>query len=374
MAEKLTWNLMDVIRATGGNLIYGVETTPIDGISIDSRTTAKGDLFIAIVGAHHDGHDHCISGMRKGQKGTIINRSATLELPHDNWRQQGYFCVAVEDTTLALGDLAAYNCRRSGLPVVAITGSTGKTSTQQMTTAIMQQQYNVLAPKGNFNNEIGLPLTLLDLSSDHTMAVLELGMNHFGEIQRLAEICRPDIGMITNVGPVHLEGVGSIEGVAQAKGELMEYVKPGGTMVLFADDPHLQRLAKQCHHNTLFFGFTETADVGAEEIRSDIHQTSFTLRILEARIGITLHVPGRFMVANALSAAAAGYLMGLSLEQIREGLRRFRPSKRRLDLITTTTGIHLIDDTYNANPTSMAAALSLLSQLKGNNRGIFCVW
>ena len=371
MAEKLIWNAQKIIEATGGVLQYGSYDASFTGISIDSRTTSHGDLFVAIVGTNHDGHRYAVDGITLGQKGVIINKSTEIDLPHEKWRKEGFFCIAVKNTTRALGDLAAYNLKRAGLPVVAITGSNGKTSTRRMTLAVMQQKFRVLSPQGNLNNEIGLPLTLLECRYDHTLAVLELGMNHFGEIRRLAEICKPDIGVITNVGPAHLEGVGSIDGVAQAKGELLEHIKPDGTVVLNADDIHLRHLATHCDHKILFFGFSKTADVGAENVDYGHLDTSFTLRLPQARIGVRLHTPGQFMVANALAAAANGYLMGLSPEQICTGLESYRSQKGRLDISVTSLGINLIDDTYNANPASMVAMLELLSQTKGSKRAIF---
>jgi UDP-N-acetylmuramoyl-tripeptide--D-alanyl-D-alanine ligase len=371
MAEKLVWTARKVMEATGGVLQYGSYDTSFTGISIDSRTTSHGDLFIAIVGTNHDGHRHAVDGITIGQKGVIINGDTEVDLPHEKWRKEGFLCITVENTIQALGNLAAYNLKRAGLPVVAITGSNGKTSTRRMTQAVMQQKFCVLSPHGNLNNEIGLPLTLLECCYDHTLAVLELGMNHFGEIKRLAQICKPDIGVITNVGPAHLEGVGSIEGVAQAKGELLEHIKPNGTVVLNADDIHLRRLVAHCDHKILLFGFSKTADVGAENIYYGRLDTSFTLRLPQTRIGVTLHAPGQFMVANALAAAASGYLMGLLPEQIRTGLESYRSQKGRLDISVTSLGINLIDDTYNANPASMTAVLELLSQIKGSKRGIF---
>lgn len=371
MAEKLNWTAAQAAAATKGKLIYGPADGIFSGVSIDSRTTACGDLFIAIVGPNHDGHNHAVKGVARGQKGVVINHAANIALPHDQWRQKGHICIEVEDTTRALGDMAAFNRKRAGFPVVAITGSNGKTSTRRMTLAVMQQKFCVLSTQGNLNNEIGLPLTLLNTDCDHNLAVLELGMNHFGEIRRLAQICRPDIGVITNVGPAHLEGLGSVAGVARAKGELLEYIKPGGKVILNGDDDHLKALAEKSSHDVIFFGFANNADVGAESITYGPTQTVFTLRLPHGRIEATLNVPGRFMVLNALAAAAGGFLMGLSPEQISAGLSAFTARKGRLDITTTDAGVNLIDDTYNANPASMTAALELLAQLKGKDRGIF---
>ncbi len=371
MKKEFALSANEAVSATGGELLYGLETTSFSRVSIDSRTTVKGDLFVAIIGAAHDGHNHAAKGVSLGQKGLIINRSAQIELPHDQWRQAGYFCIAVEDTTRALGDLAAFIRKKTRLPVVAITGSNGKTSTRRMTTAVMQQKFDVLATEGNFNNEIGLPLTLFKYEPSHKLAVLELGMNHFGEIRRLAQICRPDIGVITNVGPAHLEGLGSVEGVAQAKGELLEFLSPGAKIVLNQDDPYVSALADRCSHEVLFFGFSESADIRAESLKYEPHRTLFTLRLPHGAIDVTLNVPGKFMVANALAAAACGFLMGVPIRQIADALADFTSRSGRMDIVKTPAGIHLIDDTYNANPASMAAALELLAEIREKQRSFF---
>ncbi len=371
MTNKFALGVEEAVSATGGELLYGSQHTSFSSVSIDSRTTVKGDLFVAVIGAAHDGHTHAVKGVTLGQKGLIINRSNPTELPHEQWRQAGYFCIAVEDTTRALGDLAAFLREKTQLPVVAITGSNGKTSTRRMTTAVVRQKFDVLATQGNFNNEIGLPLTLLKYQPANNLAVLELGMNHFGEIRRLAQICRPDIGVITNVGPAHLEGLGSLEGVAQAKGELLESLRPGAKVVLNQDDPYVRALADRCPHKVLFFGFSESADIRAESPIYEPHRTLFTLRLPHGSVDVTLNVPGKFMVANALAASACGFLMGVSPQQISTGLANFVSRSGRMDIVETPIGIHLIDDTYNANPASMAAALELLSEIRGKQRSFF---
>jgi UDP-N-acetylmuramoyl-tripeptide--D-alanyl-D-alanine ligase len=371
MGEKFKWTLSDILKATGGHLAYGNESCRFSAVAIDSRTIGADDLFVAIRGTVHDGHRFAAEVIQKGVRGLLIQRETAFNLPHATWRDQGITCVRVTDTTHALGDLAAYNRQRAGIPVVAITGSNGKTSTRKMTTAVMQRKFRVLAPQGNFNNDIGLPLTLLACEDDHGLAVLELGMNHFGEIRRLGEICRPNIGLITNIGPAHLEGVGSIEGVAQAKGELLEEVAADGTLVLNAEDEHLRRLATQTDRRVVYFGFSEKAEVRAESLRDEAGGTRFRLILPTGNISVRLALPGRFMILNALAAAAAGHLMGLSPDQIKDGLEHFEPARGRINILKSAGGIQVIDDTYNANLASMQAALDLLAHLKGKRRGIF---
>jgi UDP-N-acetylmuramoyl-tripeptide--D-alanyl-D-alanine ligase len=239
-----------------------------------------------------------------------------------------------------------------------------------MIAAVLSRKHAVLTPEGNLNNEIGLPLTLLRLSTAHAWGVVELGMNHPGEIGYLAGICLPDIGIITNIGPAHLEGVGSLEGVMRAKGELLEKLGSERTAVLNGDDPLTLRLAKERKGGVLLFGESREADVRAEAVRTEGAGSRFTLRLPGEAIEVALSVPGRFTVVNALAAAAVGHLAGLSGSEIREGLRLFRGVKGRLNLIEIENGVHLIDDTYNANPGSMKAAISTLRSLKRDGRAI----
>jgi UDP-N-acetylmuramoyl-tripeptide--D-alanyl-D-alanine ligase len=278
--------------------------------------------------------------------------------------------IDVKDTTRALGDLAGFNRQRAGVSVVAITGSNGKTSTKEMTTAVVSRRYRTLSTSGNLNNEIGLPLTLLKLEPLHRWAVLELGMNHAGEIRRLAEICRPDVGIITNIGRAHLEGLGSLDGVMRAKGELLEKIKPGGTAVLNADDPRVLELAKKTALGVTFFGLSDNAAVRALAVKSAPATVRFRLILPAEEIGITLAATGRFMVSNALAAAAVGLTLGLSAAEIKAGRENFKTLGGRMNIIQTRKKVSIVDDTYNANPASMQAAIAALGELKGKSRGI----
>ena len=289
------------------------------------------------------------------------------------WQRKGVACVTVSNTTKALGDLAAFNRKRTDVSIVAITGSNGKTSTRKMTAGVVARRFCTLSTRGNLNNEIGLPLTLLDLNLDHQWAVVELGMNRPGEIRRLAEICSPDVGVITNIGPAHLEGLGSLDAVMKAKGELLEKINPVGTAALNADDHRLLQLADYTSVNVLLFGLSEKAVIRALSIREKDEGLSFILALPEEKISVDLKTPASFMVSNALAAAAVGYLLGLTAKEIKDGLEDFKPVKGRMNILKTRKRIHIIDDTYNANPGSMAAAIKTLKTLKGNNRGILVV-
>jgi UDP-N-acetylmuramoyl-tripeptide--D-alanyl-D-alanine ligase len=283
----------------------------------------------------------------------------------------GVACIAVADTTRALGDMAAFNRRRSQASVVGITGSNGKTTTRQFTTIVVSQQFNILATAGNFNNDIGLPLTLLGLEPDHQWAVVELGTNNPGEIARLADICAPDIGVITNIGPAHLEGLGSIEGVSREKGSLLNSLRKNGKAVLNADDPRVLQLARQTRNQVILYGLSAEAAVRATDVQEQAEAISFILNISGESVSIRLNSPGRFMVTNALAAAAVGYQLGLSCSTIKAGLEAFTPVSGRMNILHTSNEIHIIDDTYNANPDSMQAALATLQTMRAGSRGIF---
>ena len=362
--RKIPWTTAEILEATKGVLLCGDIKHTFEGVCIDSRTISANELFIAIKGNVHDGHSFASNVISSGVRGLIISDDTGTD-----WQGKDIVCVKVNDTTKALGDLASFNRRRTDISVVAITGSNGKTTTKEMTASVVSTRYKTLSTKGNFNNEIGLPLTLLDLKNSHQWAVLELGMNRPGEIDRLGEICIPDIGVITNIGFAHLEGLGSIEGVMNAKGELLKRIKPEGTAVFNADDSRLLYLSTKTSRKVLYFGLSEDARIKALNVNETTTGISFTLVLPEERIPIELRVHGGFMVSNALAAASVGYIIGLSSEEIKAGLESFQPVKGRINIFDVR-GVHIIDDTYNANPDSMEAAIRILSSLKGNSRGI----
>jgi UDP-N-acetylmuramoyl-tripeptide--D-alanyl-D-alanine ligase len=365
-----TWSGADIVTATGGRVVCGEPSSRFSGVGIDSRLLGDDALYVAIVGKIHDGHGFCREVVDAGGTGVLVNENTLGGLPMAEWRERSILCVAVPDTTRALGDMAAFHRRRQPARIVAITGSCGKTSTRNMTAQVLGRQFRTLASRKNFNNEIGLPLTLLAMESSHQWGVAELGMNNPGEIDRLGEICRPDIGVITNVGAAHLEGLGTVENVAAAKAELLPAVKPDGTTILNADDFRVRAMAEEAVGTVLFFGESDDAAVRAENISPSGSGTAFDLILPTGRIPVFLRVPGRFMVANALAAAAVGHVAGLSPEEIRAGLEAFEAVAGRMRIVETVSGVHIIDDTYNANPVSMDAAISTLAAVKGEERGI----
>ena len=371
MIKPVTWPCSRILEAVRGELLYGAPERLFEGISIDSRTLSRGDLFVAIKGQNYDGHDFIADAVESGAAGLLVSRSEIAGAAYNRWASKGIVCLAAENTIAALGDLAVLNRKRTGVSVVAITGSNGKTTTKEMTAAVLSRRFGTLATKGNYNNEIGLPLTMFRITASHKWAVLELGMNRPGEIGRLAGICRPDIGVITNIGTAHLEGFNSIEGIARAKGELLEHIEKNGTAVLNADDPRLLGLAGKIQKDLLLFGFHENAAVRARNIKQEAFGFSFSLELPGERIFVNLKAHSPVFVSNALAAAAAGHLAGLNAGEIRSGLEDFQPVKGRMSIIKTRRGFHIIDDTYNANPCSMKAAINALKSLKGQGRGIF---
>lgn len=367
----IPWTTREIIEATAGELVCGDLQHGFSKIFIDSRMTADDGVFVAICGENHDGHTFLPAVVDQGGRGLVVKREKIEQLPLAAWKTMGVVCIAVADTTRALGDLAAFHRRRSPASVVGITGSNGKTTTRQFTASVVAQQYSTLATAGNFNNQIGLPLTLLGLAPGHQWAVVELGTNNPGEIARLADICSPDIGVITNIGPAHLEGLGSIEGVAREKGSLLDGLRKDGTAVLNADDARILQLARQTRRRVVLYGLSAKAAVRATEVQQHEAGISFTLNMADEKIAIRLNTVGSFMVTNALAAAAVGYRLGLSGSAIKAGLEAFIPVSGRMNILHTAKGIHIIDDTYNANPDSMQVALSTLKRMRAGSRGIF---
>ncbi|MEA3428055.1 MAG: UDP-N-acetylmuramoyl-tripeptide--D-alanyl-D-alanine ligase, partial [Thermodesulfobacteriota bacterium] len=356
------------LDATKGDMLSGDIKSAFSGISIDSRSISVDEVFVAIRGNIYDGFSFAGNIIKQGVRGLLINKDHANSLPYEEWRKKGVVCIAVKDTIKAMGDLARFNRKRTDVSVVAITGSNGKTTTKDMTAAVVARKFCTLSTMGNLNNEIGLPLTLLRLCRCHEWAVLELGMNSPGEIESLADICLPDIGIITNINHSHLEGLGSIEGIMRAKGELLEKIRPDGTAVLNADDRRVVDLANKTSRDVLFYGLSNSAAIRAESVIDKEHGVSFTLVLPSEAVSINLWVFGDFMVSNTLAAAAVGYLLGQSALEIKAGLEDFRPANGRMNILIIGK-VHIIDDTYNANPDSMKAAIKTLKSLKGGNRG-----
>lgn len=364
---KLTFK--EIINAVNGKVVYGRPEGFFSGVSTDTRTIKAGELFIALKGENFDGHEFVEKAIEKGASGAIVNRGRGGVTP-----PLQKFIIEVEDTLKALGDIAMLWREKHPIPVVAITGSNGKTTTKEMVTLILSQKYRVLKTEGNLNNLIGLPLTVLKIDDSHDLAVLELGMNTFGEITRLSEICKPDIALITNVGSGHLEGLGSIEGVAKAKGEILKSLKPDGTFVVNADDPYIKDIAKGWKGNLVSFGI-DSAGADVKTLFTDYSccygsGVTVSMNVKGKPLTAKLMGLGQHNVYNASAAAAVGVAVGIGHEDIRKGLEGWRPFKGRFELHRLENGVNLIDDTYNANPNSVAMALKTLADVKGAGRGI----
>ena len=352
----------DIIKATAGEVIQGKADVHFEGISTDSRTVVKGNLFLALIGEKFNGHDFLTDVVQKGASGLVIQRSELGRL--------GPGCgaaavIVVEDTLKALGDIAHFWRKLFSIPLLAITGSAGKTTTKEMTAAILGLERNLLKNEGNFNNLIGLPLSLLKMRDDHDVVVLEMGTNRPGEIARLTEIAEPTIGLITNVGHAHLEGLKSLEAVKEEKGDLFKGLKADGIAVVNHDDAVLTELADRRIGPKVTYGIGDAADVRAERIRMDAdRKTRFDLWIGGRTETVAMTAPGTHNVYNALAAAASCWALGTAPDVIRRGLENFQAVSGRLEIIALRNGATVINDAYNANPDSVEAALRTLMSLK----------
>lgn len=361
--ETPRFTLQDVLTATGGTLVQSGRADAFDGVSTDSRSLAAGSLFVPLAGPRFDGHDYLGQAAGAGAAGVLVGRgreNLVKGLP------AGTAAVSVPDTLRALGDLARLWRFRFAIPVVGVTGSTGKTTTKEMAAAIMGREKNLLKNEGNFNNLVGLPLTIFRMNAAHEAAVLEMGTNRRGEIARLTEIAAPTVGLVTNVGPAHLEGLGSLETIREEKGDLYRVMDGRGTAVINLDDPLLAPWAGRWKGRKITFGIDADADVTASRIAHEAERgTVFTLLAEGASREILLPVSGFHNVSNALAAAAAALGAGFGFDAICQGLMAFRPVGGRMEVYRLKNGACLIDDTYNANPASVAAALKTLQGLKG---------
>ena len=340
-------------RYTGPESIINREVT---GVVIDSRKVEEGNLFIPIKGARVDGHDFIPQVFEKGALLVLSEK----ELPEGT----GPY-ILVDSTQEALKKIAAYYRSVLKIRVVGVTGSVGKTSTKEMIASVLSQKYNVLKTEGNFNNEIGLPLTVFRLREEHKVAVLELGISHFGDMKPLGEIARPDICVITTIAECHLENLGDRDGVLKEKTDIFTYMKPGGVAVLNGDDDKLATVKDAGGRAPVFYGKGLGRQVRAENITPrGIEGTDCRIVMGDDAIEVHISVPGEHMVYNAMAAAAVGRLLGLSPEDIREGIIKAGTIAGRCNILHRDR-ITIIDDCYNANPHSMRAALDLLSQAEG---------
>lgn len=352
----------EALGATGGRLLRGEAGQAFHGVSTDSRTLQKGNLFICLRGETFDGHHFLTAAAAAGASGLVIQGGAG-EIPAGI--RGNIPVLLVEDTLKALGDIAGLWRKKLDVPVIAITGSSGKTTTKEMTAGILSLSKKILKTEGNFNNRIGLPLTLLKLTRRHEAAVLEMGTSMPGEIAALTRIAEPNIGLITCIGAAHLEGLKSLASIRDEKGSLFENMDRGGVAVINADDRALALPGRRWQGKRITFGWRRGADVSAREIRkTEPFGIAFRLITGQADRHVRLQTSGEHNLYNALGAAAASLAFGADLDCICCGLELFRGVSGRFEIWTLQNGAHMIDDTYNANPLSVREALKTLKDLR----------
>jgi UDP-N-acetylmuramoyl-tripeptide--D-alanyl-D-alanine ligase len=351
--------LNEIVAATGGRLVNGRELK-VTGVSVDTRTLKPGDLYVAIRGKRLDGHQFCEQAVEKGAVGVVVDSEAAVPT--------GKVGIVVANTTDALGRIAFRHRERMSARVVAVTGSNGKTTTKEILAAILALKFKTLKPEGSFNNDIGVPLTVLRMTRDIEAAVFEIEMNELGGTARLARICRPEVGVITNIGDTHLEFMKDRHGVAQEKAELLQALPDKGAAVLNADDPLVMAIgATYAPPRRVTFGLEQTAEVFAEDIE-DAGLAGSRFRLM-GKYEVTLPIPGRHNVANCLAACAGAYAMGMWPGDMPEAIARITPLPMRLRVVKLGDKT-LIEDCYNANPQSVAAALDVLQGCNAVERRI----
>ena len=361
----MSWSREEILLATGGKMVREGRETVFSEVVIDSGKVERGSVFIALKGERFDGHAFLGDALRRGADCLVVHQRPAASLLRDAT------IIRVSDTLEALGDLAHYRRTKVSPKVLAVTGSNGKTTTKEMVAAILERasikgrslRGKVLKTEGNYNNLVGLPLTLLRLRGREKVAILELGTSRPGEIKRLTQIAAPDIGLITSVAPVHLTGLRTLTGVAREKGELFRKINPGGVAVVNLDDPWVRRLGESFKGKKITYG--KKGEVSGDSWKAlGVRGMEFTLRVGKERRRIRLRLSGEHNLSNAVGAAAMAYGLGADLEAMRRGLEAVKPFPMRMAL-ERWRGIGIINDAYNANPASMKAALKTLAEIKG---------
>jgi len=342
----------DIAKAINGKLISGNYTNhSVNSISTDTRTIKDGDLFIPIKGDKFDGHNFIETAFKKGALCSLSER----EIKTDN------IVIKVNDTKKALADLAMYYLSLFNIPVVAVTGSVGKTTTKDIIASVLSQKYNVVKTEGNFNNEIGLPLTIFNINKNTEVAVLEMGMNNFNEIHNLSRIAKPNIAVITNIGVSHIENLGSRDGILKAKCEIFDFMGDKDIKILNGDDDKLITL-KNSLKNVSFFGIeNDKFEFYAKDVENDgIKGVKCKIVCRDKEFDVNITLPGIHMVSNALASVAVGSYLNLNTNQIKKGIENFKPTKMRMNIIKTKK-YTIINDVYNANPVSVMSSIDVLS-------------
>lgn len=355
--KKLT--LQQLAQWCNGRVVPAGADCEIRAIQQDSRDIRYGDLFVAIAGEHFDGHNFVKQAGETGAAAALVNRETENGIPE----------IVVEDTLIAYGDIARKYLEMLGVPVVAITGSVGKTTTKEMIFGVLAGKYRVSKTQGNHNNNLGLPITIMEMAEDTQMAVLELGMNHFGEMSYLTSIARPTVVVITNIGTMHIEHLGTREGILKAKLEIMQGIRDDGVAVFNGDEPLLWNL-REGTHRRIYFGIeNECCDVVATDICQRDGGVDFAVRAFDREFRVFVPQEGRHTVYNALAAIAVGLLQGVEPEVIARQLALFHNTGMR-QRVFEENGFTVIDDCYNAGPESMEAALNVLKERKCEGKRI----
>ena len=355
--------LKELLDATGGRQLGTLLSpdTVFTSVETDSRAVRPGALFVALRGERTDGHRYLTAALESGAVACL-----TMEEPETLLPGKAY--VLVEDTMTAIGRAAHAYLGRFPIPIIGITGSVGKTTTKDMVASVLSQHYRVLKTEGNFNNELGLPLTLFRLTAQDQICVLEMGMNHFGEIDYLTQIARPDVAVITNIGDAHIENLGSRGGILRAKSEIFRYMQPGSLAVLNGDDPLLRTLEGTIVPDLVFFGEDHEPPYAATGVRQlGAQGLACTIRTPRDTFDVTVPALGGHMIYPVLTACAIGERFGLTTEELIAGIRAFVPTKMRMNILRQGA-LTILDDSYNANPQSMRAALEVLSRSGGTRR------
>lgn len=362
----IAMSLDAIAEAVGGKIVQG-EGLSFHAVSTDTRKVNAGDLFVALKGEKFDGHEFVFQAIAAGATGLVVSKVVEAYPP-------GVGVIKVENTLQALQMLARTQRRFKAIPIVAITGSAGKTSTKDLIAAVLAEKLKVLKTEGNFNNEIGLPLTIFRLEDMHEVMVVEMGMRGQGQIAELVSIAEPTIGVITNIGEAHIELLGSKENISKAKGELIEGLPANGTAILNGDDPYLRDIGSKAAARglkVLFYGHTGNNNLRVIDQESQgLEGTRLTVALGQQEFSYTLPILGEYNVLNSLAAILVALELDLELTQIVEGLKKVKLSSMRLEVKNSIAGYQIIDDTYNANPTAMLGALKTLSQLPATGRRV----
>ena len=362
MSGTIALSAGTIAAAMKGRLVAGEDDRYVTGFSIDSRTLATGDLFFAIV-AERDGHDFAASAARRRAAGVVVSRPIELDEGHDA------FVVEVADTTVALQDLAKFVRRESGAKVVAITGSAGKTTTKDTIAGLIGTRYRVVKNAGNLNNHLGLPLSLLELRHGADVAVMELGMNHAGEIRTLVGVATPEVRVWTNVGEAHIGYFGSVDAIADAKAEIMEDANADTVLIANADDPRVMARVSSFHGRTVTFGVSEGAQVRAVDVEDlGLDGSRATLVTPSGQRDIKIPLLGRGHLMNVLCAAAVALDMKIELDTIVEHAAHLKPSSRRGAILRLPKGVTVIDDSYNSSPSALLRSLEVIARSWGTRR------